>query len=158
MPRAKVVKEEDTNVAVQEQKAPAEKKTRRTDPFDGIKIEDCEPYSFNSEDLEEAEVLYKETKKDGGTIASRQIWPGKPKFYLERNPRAGGDWVNLIGVYKNGKGTAQKNLRTFKPKDPRRLAGSNKLLIEQAMEDTKWVKYLTDVKKLPVKTVASAVL
>ena len=155
MPRAKKVQAEAAAVAT----VAAPKNKRKVDPFDGLKIEDCLPYT-NDEDLPMDEVLYKKTKDNmGRDSVSRKIYCGEPRFFLEQNMRAGGDWWNLIGRYRNGKGVGQRNVRTMKPKDETRLgAGVNPVILERIRNDNKALKQLLEVQKIPVQVKRSVTL
>ena len=123
---------------------------RKRDSFDGLQLDDLVPYDWNEAGLEEAVVEDRtQVNNDGQRVPGRSITLGKPKFYLEQNARPGGDWINIIGVYKNGKGTAQRNIRTLKPKDLNRIRGAHPLTIQQVREDNAIFEKLKK-KGLPV--------
>jgi hypothetical protein len=160
MGAAKKPDQEDGAAAVAEARA-GKTKTRKSDPFDGFKLEDCEPYDGNSESLEKAEIVDKFKKGiDGTTRQMRTIYPGSPRFFLEHNiDKANCDNYNLIGVWNSGSSIKQRNCRTFNIKRDRDLTG-NAPGYQEARErnarDKKDLKMLQDVNKIPVKVTRSA--
>lgn len=154
MPRVKKVLDDEAAVEaglVAEAPVKPQAKVKKSDPFAGLAFEDCLPYT-NDDDLPMDDVHYFETKNGNGQkVTNRKIYCGEPRFYLEQNVKAGGDWWNLIGRYRNGKGVGQKNIRTFKPKDLNRMGNIPAVLADQIKYDNKWLKFLRDERKLPVE-------
>ena len=130
--------------------------SKKRDPFEGLALEDCEPYTFNSSDLEAAEVIDRIDKgSDGVNRHTRTVFPGKPMFYLEECVRQTGNWFNLIGVYKKGVATGQKCIRTFKPKPRMELHGIDPRQSFRFASDRRDLEILKN-KGIPVKVVHSA--
>ena len=124
MPRLKKIADEvETNeaptIAVAEPVAPkAEvKKVRKSDPFEGMKLEDLKPM-VDGEPLPNGEMEDDHHfNRDNQRVHLRKIWPGEPRAYLERNPRdKQADWYNLIGVFDKVISKTSRVLRTLKPK------------------------------------------
>lgn len=155
MGRPKKVQEEGLTEVVEAK--PEVKKSRRRDPFEGFRLEDCEPYDWNSDGLEQAEVVekFKKLSDGSGQIHSRNIYPGKPKFYLEKQSVAGGERYNLIGIWNAGLSTKTRNCQTFK------YLKNTQGLPEQIRKRAELAKHtietLLSVNKLPVKVVTSAI-
>jgi len=82
------------------------------DPFEGVKVEDVIPFT-SREELPEADVKFTEfTNTKGELLNKRDVACGAGRVYMEQSAKG---WIHLIGIYKNGKGVATRNLRTLKP-------------------------------------------
>lgn len=119
---------------------------RKRDPFEGVRLEDCQPYDPDVE-LPPAQVDYKYKTIEGKrhTVA-RSIFCGEPRFYLERSKKG---WFNLVGVYSNGKGTGRRNIRTLKPRGKRSLDGVRADIAAQVRRDRDSMKLLK-ANKIPI--------
>lgn len=161
MPRVKKVLDDEAAVEaglVTEVPVKQSVKAKKSDPFAGLKFEDCIPYT-NDDALPPDDVHYFETKNSQGQkVTNRKIYCGEPRFFLEQNVKAGGDWWNLIGRYRNGKGVGQRNIRTFKPKDLNRMGNVSAVIADQVKHDNKWLAFLRDERKLPVEVKRSVCL
>ena len=123
---------------------PAVKVLYGRDPFEGLKLEDCKPF-VSREELPEADVKIESWKNSEGHVMSkRRVASGEPRFLLEQCPSR---WLNLIGIYRNGKGVARKNVRTLKPtKDTN---GLNPMMVAHIKEDKRIFEQLKK-QKIPV--------
>lgn len=116
-----------------------EKQRWGKDPFEGLELKDLKPFTTRAELPKALTEMDSWENKEGHKIYKRRVACGEPRFFMEQNP---GGRINLIGKYENGKGVAQRNIRTIKPfKDTQ---GLPKELVERYKEDKRIFAQLKD--------------
>lgn len=123
-------------------------KPRRGDPFEGLRFEDCKPYTGKQDlPLGRLEVDNKPIVNDRGEVVQRSgkpvLWCGSPRFLMEQTKYG---WINLIGKYRKGESAGSRLVRTLKTKQP--PEGSAPAITERWKRDVEILKKL-HAQKIP---------